>query len=172
MDAKDIIDFFGMRPLACEGGYYVETYRSAEKISQAGLGERYSGDRNYSTAIVYLITAEKFSAMHRVKSDELFHFYFGDPVTMLQLHPQGDSEVITLGHDILEGQHVQAAVRRDSWQGCCLCEGGKFALLGCTVAPGFEFEDFELADRNELLERYPGQRELILKLARKDRPLA
>lgn len=164
MTAEQIIKFFGMKPLPGEGGFYVETYRCPEKISQAELPARYARDRSFSTAILYLLTPDTFSALHRVRSDEIFHFYLGDPVTMLQLHSDGASEVITLGHDVLSGQRVQVAVPRDSWQGCFLNKDGRFALMGTTVAPGFETADFEPARRQDLLERYPGQRDLIIQL--------
>ncbi len=164
MTAEQIIDFFGMRPLLREGGFYVESYRCREKISRLGLPARYDGDRSFGTAILYLLTPEEFSALHRVKSDEIFHFYLGDSVTMLQLHPDGSSEVITLGSDILNGQRIQVAVPQGSWQGCFLNEGGKFALMGTTVAPGFEQEDFELARRDDLLQKYPDRLDLITRL--------
>lgn len=166
MTPEQIIEFFGMKPLPYEGGYYVETFQCGETIPQGALPARYAGERSFSTATLYLITPDKFSALHRIKTDEIFHFYLGDPVTMLQLHPDGSSNVITLGQDILNGQHVQTTVPKNTWQGCCVNEGGKFALMGCTVAPGFEFEDFELGKREELLSQYPNQRDLILRLTR------
>jgi len=155
-----------MKPLPYEGGFYVDTYRCAEKIAQSALSARYSVQRSFSTAILYLLTPDTSSALHRVKSDEIFHFYLGDSVTMLQLHLDRTSEIITLGQDIMNGQRIQATVPSNSWQGCFLSEGGKFALMGCTAAPGFEFADFELGQREELLKQYPGQRDLILKLTR------
>jgi predicted cupin superfamily sugar epimerase len=164
MIAEQIIEFFGMRPLLEEGGFYVEAYRCREKIEKAALPARYTGDRSFSTAILYLLTPETFSALHRVSSDEMFHFYLGDPVTMLQLHPDGASEIITLGHDVLNGQRVQVIVPRDSWQGCFLDEGGEFALMGTTVSPGFETSDFEPAKRQDLLQQYPSRRDLIIRL--------
>lgn len=164
LTAEQIIDFFQMKPLPGEGGYYVETYRAAEKFAHAGLADRYSGDRNYSTAILYLLTPDTCSRLHRVKSDEVFHFYLGDAVTMLQLHPDETSEVICLGRDIFNGQRVQVAVPHGTWQGCLLNEGGSFALMGCTVAPGFEFDDYESWPGNELLRQYPHRGELIRKL--------
>lgn len=153
--AEQIIELFEMKPLVGEGGYYVETYRSGEKTG---------GGKSLSTAILYLITPEACSKLHRLSSDEIWHFYLGDAVTMLQLHADGSSEVVTLGQDIRNGQRLQLAVPANSWQGCFLNEGGKFALMGCTVWPGFEFEDFEPGEREKLLEKYPEQRELILKL--------
>ena len=162
--AKQIIKFFGMKPLTDEGGYYVETYRALEKIAPAALPVRYTSERNFATAILYLLTPDTFSSLHRLAGDEIYHFYLGSPVTMLQLHPDGSSEVITLGQDILNGQCVQAVVPQSTWQGCFLSEGGEFALMGCTVTPGFEFNDLEPGRREELLEQYPNRRDLILKL--------
>jgi predicted cupin superfamily sugar epimerase len=164
--AEQIIKFFGMKPLPYEGGFYVETYRCAGKIAQAALSARYTGEKNFSTAILYLLTPDTFSALHRLRSDEIFHFYLGDSITMLQLHPDRTSEIITLGQDIMNGQRVQATVPNNTWQGCFLNEGGRFALMGCTIAPGFEFADFELAQGEELLKQYPSQHDLILKLTR------
>jgi len=166
MTADEIIDFFGMKPLAEEGGFYVETYRAKERITNASLPARYGDNRSLGTAILYLLTAEAFSALHRLRSDEVFHFYLGDPVTMLQLHPDGNTEVITLGRDIFGGENVQVLVPRDTWQGAFVKEGGKFALLGCTVSPGFDKADYEQGDRDNLLARYPERRDLILRLSR------
>jgi predicted cupin superfamily sugar epimerase len=167
--AEQIIEFFGMQPLPAEGGFYVETYRAQEKIGSNTLPARYTGPRHFGTAILYLLTPETFSALHRVQSDEVFHFYLGDPVTMVQLHGDRTSEVITLGRDILDGQRIQVTVPKDTWQGCFLSEGGKFALMGTTVAPGFEFADFEPANREELLEQYGDRREIIFRLTRQGR---
>ncbi|MHC4125857.1 MAG: cupin domain-containing protein [Planctomycetota bacterium] len=162
--AEEIINFFGMKPLPVEGGYYVETYRAKEKIAQAALPDRFAGERNLSTTILYLLTPDTPSKLHKLVSDEIYHFYLGDPVTMLQLHPDASSEVITLGQDILNGQRIQATVPKGTWQGAFLNQGGNFALLGTTMAPGFGLDDFELAGREELLKQYPHQRELVLKL--------
>jgi predicted cupin superfamily sugar epimerase len=162
--AGQIIELFGMKPLKSEGGFYAETYRCSEQIAEAHLPAGYVGDRSLGSAILYLLTPDTFSALHRLKSDEIFHFYLGDPVTMLQLHPYGPGEVITLGKDILNGQRVQVTVPAVSWQGCFLNPGGRFALMGTTVAPGFEFADFEPAERKTILKRYPGQKNLILRL--------
>ncbi len=160
MTAEQIIEMFGMKPLQGEGGYYVETYRSEESHGLAG----YSGKRNFSSAILYLLTPDTFSRLHRLRSDEVWHFYLGDPATMLQLHPDGSDELITLGHDIQAGRQVQTVVPAGTWQGCFLNEGGKFALMGTTAAPAFDFADFQPADRNELLKKYPVPKNLILRL--------
>jgi predicted cupin superfamily sugar epimerase len=165
--AEQLIRFFAMKPLPHEGGYYVETYRASEGIGLAALPPRYDGRRNFGTSILYLLTPETFSALHRLKSDEVFHFYLGDPVTMLQLRPDETSEIITLGHDVLNEQCIQLTVPAGTWQGCFLNEGGRFALMGTTVAPGFESADFELAARADLLEKYSNRRDMIVQLTRK-----
>jgi predicted cupin superfamily sugar epimerase len=164
ISAEEIIGRLGMQPHPEEGGYFLQTYKSEEVISKAALPKRYPSARAFGTAIFYLLTPDTFSALHRLISDEIFHFYLGDPVTMLQLHPDGCSETVTLGQDILAGQELQVVVRRGTWQGSFLNEGGEFALLGCTVAPGFEYEDYEAGDRETLLQEYPNQRELIIRL--------
>ncbi len=164
--AQEIIEFFKMRPLEKEGGYYIETYRAPEKIAQAALPVRYTGERTFVTAILYLLTPDTCSSLHRLTSDEIWHFYLGDSITMLQLHPDGSSNVIDLGPDITKGQRVQVTVPKDTWQGTFLKHGGKLALMGTTTAPGFELDDFELAKRAELLELYPSRRDLILRLTK------
>jgi len=164
--AEEIIKALKMKPLAVEGGYYCETYRAEGIIPKAVLPKQYDGDRRFGTAILYLIDRNTFSSLHRIRSDEVFHFYMGDAVTMLQLMPDGSSRVITLGHDITGGQQVQVVVPKNTWQGCFITDGGEFALMRTTVTPGFEFEDFEAAEREQLLKQYPDQRELILRLTR------
>jgi predicted cupin superfamily sugar epimerase len=125
---------------------------------------RYRASRSFSTAIYYLLTPDSFSMLHRLKSDELFHFYLGDSVTMLQFHPEGRAETITLGQDVAAGRRLQVVVPAGVWQGSFLSDGGRFALMGCTVAPGFDFDDFELGERKELIEQYPDRSALIERL--------
>jgi len=164
--AQQIIDHFEMKPLADEGGYYVETYRCGRAVTQRDSPEGNGGPRSLSTAILYLLTPETFSALHRLKSDELYHFYLGDPVTMLQLHADGSGEVVSLGHNIAGGEQVQVSVPADTWQGSILRPGGRFALMGTTVTPGFEWEDFELSGRDVLLQQYPTFGEQIRRLTK------
>jgi predicted cupin superfamily sugar epimerase len=164
MTAEQIIKRFKMQPLRQEGGFYIETYRSTEVLKKEILPTGFSGDRNLSSVILYLLTAKTVSLMHRLKYDEMFHFYLGNPVTMLQLHPDGSSEIVTLGHDILSDQKVQVLVPKGTWQGAFIQPGGKFSLMGCSVAPGFDEADFELGDRSTLLAKYPDMHELILRL--------
>ena len=161
LSAEYIIDYFGMKPLPEEGGYYVETYRAEEKITSKNLPSRYTGPRNFSTAILYLLTPDACSRLHKVKSDEIFHFYLGDPIRMIQLHPDGKSEIIEIGPDITKGQNPQFTVPKGTWQGSQLKKNGKFALLGCTVAPSFEFTDYCSADKEKLLKICPNLNDII-----------
>ena len=162
--AEQIIEMFGMKPLEGEGGYYVQTYLANEQISRSSLPDRYDGPRNFGSAILYLLTPDTFSRLHRLKTDEVWHFYLGDPVTMLQLHPDGSHDLIELGHDIRAGRQVQTIVPAGTWQGAFLNEGGKFALMGTTMAPAFDCRDFEAAERETILPQYPTQKDLILRL--------
>jgi predicted cupin superfamily sugar epimerase len=152
--AQQLIDHFGMKPLPAEGGYFVETYRSKYLLSKLELPD-HSGPRSLATLIYYLLTSTTCSRLHRIKSDEIFHFYLGDPVEMLHLSPDGTGELFTLGHDVLAGQQCQLVVPHGVWQGLRLKPGGKWALMGCTVAPGFDFADFELGQSDSLLKQYP-----------------
>lgn len=156
-----LIRELGLRPLPLEGGLFAETYRSEGVIPGGAMPGRQSGPRRCATAIYYLVTPEGFSALHRVASTEIFHFYLGDPVEMLQLHPDGSGQTLVLGPDILSGQRPQAVVRRSVWQGTRLLPGGRFALLGCTVSPGFEYEDYEHGRRAELQAAYPDYAALV-----------
>ena len=166
MDAATLIQKLDLKPLPFEGGYYRETYRSAETIPAEALPPRYTHDKHYGTAIYYLLTPDTFSALHRLPTDEIFHFYLGDPVTMLQLHPDGHGETLTLGPDLARGQLLQAVAPKNAWQGTFLNEGGRFALMGVTVAPAFDFEDFQLASRADLLNVYNEYRTLIERLTK------
>jgi len=164
MTAEQIIKRFKMQPLRQEGGYYIETYRATEQLKKEILPPGFSGDRNLSSVILYLLTAKTVSVMHRLKCDEMFHFYMGNPVTMLQLHPDGSYEIVTLGHDIFNEQNVQVLVPKGVWQGAFIQPGGKFSLMGCSVAPGFDEADFEIGDRETLLAKYPDMRDIIMRL--------
>jgi len=164
--ADQIITFLNLKPHLEEGGFFTETYRSSETIPEDSLPSRYNGIRCFGTAIYYLLTSEAFSAMHRLQSDEIFHFYLGDPIEMLQLWPDGSGRVVILGSNILDGMQPQVIVPKGVWQGARLLSGGKFALLGTTVSPGFEFADYESCRRDELVDSYPQFRELIIALSK------
>jgi len=162
--AEQIKTLLNLKPHPKEGGYFVETYRSDEMIPEEALPKRYRDNRSYATAIYYFLTPESFSTLHRLKSDEIFHFYFGDPVEMLQLSPDGSGKIIILGSDLLNGMKPQINVAKGVWQGGRLLLGGKFALLGTTVSPGFEFMDYEVGQRECLVESYPQFQNLIIAL--------
>jgi uncharacterized protein len=166
MTADQIVDMLGMSPLPGEGGFYIESYRSSDRLAQQVLPPRYSGDRSMGTAIYYLLTPETFSALHKLPTDEIFHFYLGDPLEMLRLSPDGSGELILIGNDILLGQRPQVVVPRDTWQGSRLVPGGQFALLGVTMAPGFDFADYVHGVRAQLQDAYPEYRALIGALTR------
>jgi len=165
LTADKIIALLNLKPHP-EGGYFVETYRSSETLSEKALPSRYQGIRSFGTAIYYLLAPETFSAMHQLQSDEIFHFYLGDPVEMLQLWPDGSAKILILGSDILNGMQPQVVVPRGVWQGARLLKNGNFALLGTTVSPGFEFMDYESGKRDELIKSFPQFQELIIALTR------
>ena len=164
--AEQIIAALRLQPLPLEGGYYRETYRSADTLPAAALPPHYGRDKSAGTAIYYLLTPDTFSALHRLPTDEVFHFYLGGPVRMLQLFPDNTGREIILGPDIRAGQQLQAVVPRGVWQGSRLEPGAAFALLGTTMAPGFDFADFEAGDPAALAARYPGHAGLIRRLTR------
>jgi len=153
LTAEDLIRICALRPHP-EGGFYRETYRSAAR----------SGDRNCCTAIYFLLPAGAKSRLHRLNSDEIWHHYLGGPVTIAQLFPDGQEERVVLGPDILSGQVQQHVVPAGCWFGAWLEPGSKFSFVGCTVAPGFDFEDFEIGGRPALLKEFPASAEVIRKL--------
>src|SRR5579862_6090254 len=166
MNADEIKKLLNLAPHPCEGGSFIQTWRSEEVIPQAALPARYPGERAAGTCIYYLLEPGTFSEMHRLASDEIFHFYLGDPVEMLQLLPDGSSAIFTLGPDLAAGQHVQLVVPAGVWQGTRLIGDGKVALLGCTVTPGFDFSDYRNASAGELIAKWPGQADRIRALTR------
>jgi predicted cupin superfamily sugar epimerase len=165
LTAKTLIDNFNLLPHP-EGGYYRETYRSSELISQTGLPARFPGERAFATAIYFLLETGNFSAFHRIKSEECWHFYAGDALHVHAIHPDGQYELIKLGNDIEKGETFQAVIPLGAWFASETAAGGNFSFVGCTVAPGFDFADFELAKREELSALFPGSGLLIEKLCR------
>jgi predicted cupin superfamily sugar epimerase len=164
--AEALIRLLHLRPHPREGGWYCETYRSALQLPANALAPRYPAARSAGTAIYYLLTPDTISALHRLTTDEVFHFYLGDPVEMLQLgpSPENGGRILTLGSDILAGQQVQTVVPAGVWQGSVLRAGGSFALMGATVAPGFDFADYEAAERDALIATFPDFAERITRL--------
>ncbi len=166
MTAEKLKSLLNLAPLSIEGGYFAETYRSSDMIPQESLEGRYSGSRSVCTAIYYLLEPGTFSEIHRVASVEIFHFYLGDPVEMLQLWPDGSAERVLIGTDLETGMAPQVVVPHGVWQGARLVAGGQLALLGCTVSPSFEYADYESGSRNHLCEAYPEHGDLICALTR------
>ncbi len=164
--AKQIQELLNLGPLHIEGGYFVETYRSKFALARQSLPLGYPGERALSTAIYYMLTPDTFSIIHRLKGDEVYHFYLGDPAEMLLLKPDGTAETVLLGQDIVSGMRLQQVVPAGAWQGSRLAPGGKFALMGTTMSPGFDPADFETGKRDELSTRYPDYAALITALTR------
>jgi predicted cupin superfamily sugar epimerase len=148
-----------------EGGYFRETYRSVEIISKRALPERFSGDRVFSTCIYYLLDRDQYSAFHAIQQDEVWHFYEGSPLTLYILDPNGTYTSVKLGRDPEAREFLQAIVGAGSWFAAAVNDTESYSLVGCTVAPGFDFADFKLADRQQLLELFPDHRDLIEKFA-------
>jgi uncharacterized protein len=165
--AEDVKKLLGLAPHPREGGWFVRTYEASERVEAEAFEDgRYAGARLTGTAIYYLLEPGTFSEMHRLKSDEVFHFYAGDAVEMLQLTADGRGGRVVIGNDLTRGQRPQVVVGRGVWQGSRLVAGGKWALLGCTVSPGFEFEDYEAGERAEMCRRWPEFAEEIGALTR------
>lgn len=163
-DAAAIIARLGLSPHPKEGGWFRETYRSREMVAPAGLAPRYGAARSVATAIYYLLTPDTVSALHRLASDEVFHFYADDAVEQLRLHADGRGEIVMLGGDPRAGMAPQSVVPQGVWQGARLVAGGSYALLGCTVAPGFDYADYEAGARAPLTAAYPGFAAMIAAL--------
>jgi hypothetical protein len=163
--ASEIISRYGLQPHP-EGGFYKETYRSPEFILKEHLPRRFGGERRFSTAICFLLTADSFSAFHKIKSDELWHYYEGGSLLLHILHINGRYELIRMGKMITEGEVFQAMVPAGSWFAAECAQRSEFSFVGCTVSPGFEFADFELAAADELIKKYPAHTGLIRRLTR------
>jgi uncharacterized protein len=167
--AEQIIHALGLIPLPVEGGMYRESYRPEERIPAECLPEHYiDRDKPFGTAIYYLLTnqPDSFSAFHRLATDEVFHFYLGDPLEINLLYPDGEVRQVILGRDILNGEHVQFTVPRGVWQGSRVRPGGQYTLIGTTMAPGYTDSDYENGQRAALLSQYPQASELIHLLTR------
>lgn len=147
-----------------EGGYYKEVYRSDEKITKNGLPSRYLSERTFATSIYYLLQSGQFSSFHKLKSDETWHFYSGSPIAIYLISLSGSFEKVILGDEIDKAQLLQYTIERETWFAAEPLDENSFSLIGCSVAPGFEFDDFELGKRDELLYAFPNYSDLILRL--------
>ncbi|KEQ19077.1 cupin domain-containing protein [Endozoicomonas numazuensis] len=164
-DASDWIEALALQPHS-EGGFFRETYRSDEMISQGSLSDRFSGERSFSTAIYYLLEGNDFSAFHRIEQDEVWHFYDGASLTIHVITPNGDYSATTLGINIQEGEAPQFVVPARCFFAVEVNDPSSFVLSGCTVAPGFDFADFEMPSAEQLLGRFPQHAVLIERLTR------
>jgi uncharacterized protein len=151
----DLIELFDLKP-HLEGGYFTESYRSPEQIPGRG--------RNISTAIYFLLPQGTKSRLHRLASDEIWHFYLGGPMTLVQISPEGKMEEAVLGHDVKSGHTLQHVVKAGCWFGAFPNPGTEYSLVGCTVAPGFDFADLEIGKRTDLQKRFPHAHQMIEKL--------
>jgi predicted cupin superfamily sugar epimerase len=149
-----------------EGGAFREVYRSDLVLQRKSLPLFFQGDRNAATHIYFLLRQDEFSAFHRIAADELWHFYAGDPLLVYEIMHNGRLVTHRLGNDPEKGESFHAVIRAGNWFASAPAEGGEYALAGCTVAPGFDFADFELADRGVLVSQYPGYTDLIKKYTR------
>lgn len=163
LNADDVIRLLDLKPHPVEGGFFRETYRSAATLPAAVL-PTHAGSRSVSTAIYYLLKPGHVSELHVLPGEEVFHFYLGSPVRMLQLWPYGTGREVTIGSDLAAGQVPQLVVPGGVWQGTHLLGDSGFALLGCTVAPGFEYADYRSASRAELTTKWPTFAEQIERL--------
>lgn len=149
-----------------EGGYFRETFRSDETIPENYLPARYDGDRQFVTQILFLLKANEFSSFHRLSSDETWHFIYGTPLQLSEITPAGNIISTILGHDIFNGNQLQYTVHRENWFAAKPVENSGFSLCACSVAPGFDFSDFELAPREKLIKLFPQHKNLLLQLTR------
>lgn len=160
MTASDYVRLLNLQPHP-EGGYFAETYRASETLAAHALPTRFGGARAFSTAIYFLLESHHVSALHRIQADEVWHFYAGGPLEVFVIKPDATLTVIRLGSDPGRGEVFQTMVPAGCWFGSRPAPGSAYSLVGCTVAPGFDFADFEMADRNALLAEFPQHTDTI-----------
>jgi predicted cupin superfamily sugar epimerase len=162
---KQLIDLLNLQKHP-EGGYFKETYRSEGVIPSEVLNNEINGDRNYCTGIYFLLTSDNFSAFHRIKQDEMWHFYEGSPLTVHMIDNQGNYSFQKIGLDFKDGQVPQFVVPKGVWFASEVMKPNSYSFVGCTVSPGFDFADFELADSNMLIAQFPKNSKIINRLSR------
>ncbi len=160
-----IIQQYNLRPHP-EGGWYRQTYKSDEQINAEALPQRFGANRAFSTAIYFLLEQGNFSAFHRIKSDECWHFYAGDPLLIFIIEQNGNLKIVSLGNDFEKGQSFQYVVPANCWFASRPAPESRFCFVGCTVSPGFEFADLELGGATELSTIYPEHKKIIEQLCR------
>ena len=149
-----------------EGGFFKEVYRSSEILNHSFLPERYSTDRTFCTSIYFLLTSEEPSHFHKLHSDEIWNFYYGNTISLHLIDSEGEYRLKKLGMNFEDGENFQIIVPKYSWFGASIDKNNSYGLVGCTLAPGFEYDDFELISRQKLLELYPKYQDIIIKLTR------
>lgn len=149
-----------------EGGWYKETYRSTDIIAQHALPDGFNGSRSLSTAIYFLLEKGNFSAFHKIKSDECWHFYAGESLLIYVLKPNGTLDIISLGNKVEQGDQFQYVVPANCWFASRPAATSAFCFVGCTVSPGFDFDDFEMANSNALTALFPSHAIIINDLCR------
>ena len=164
-NAQSWIDRLSLSPHP-EGGYYRVTYTAGVNIPRSALPSTFQGDRSASTAIYFLLDGSDFSAFHRIASDELWHFYAGNPLIVYVIDTDGNRTELLLGNNPQQGEVFQAVVPAGCWFASRVKDAEGYALVGCTVAPGFDFADFSLATRAQLTQNYPAHRDIIAELTR------
>jgi uncharacterized protein len=163
--SKILIEQYNLTPHP-EGGWYKQNYKSVEIIPSCSLPTRFSGDRAFSTAIYFLLEKGNFSAFHRIKSDECWHFYLGDPLEIFILLPNGNLKTVLMGSQFNNNQRFQFTVPANCWFASRPAPNSLFSFVGCTVAPGFDFDDFEMAKADDLMAAYPQHQHIIKELCR------
>jgi len=152
-----------------EGGFYKEVYRSDEILKKESLPNRFSGDRNYCTSIYFLLNGKDKSHFHRIKSDEIWHFYSGTAIILHMIDSDGNYKSIRVGNDFVKNEIPQTIVPYKVWFAAEVEDKNSYALAGCTVSPGFDFSDFELAKRSKLLKKFPQHSKLITEFTMQER---
>lgn len=165
LQKEDIIRQLNLTPHP-EGGYYRQTYKSEEKITINTSEEEDNKSRSYSTCIYFLLTSYNFSAFHRIKQDEIWHFYDGSPIRLHTISKEGIYKSHIIGKDLLKGETPQLVVKGGDWFASEVIDDNSFSLTGCTVAPGFDFDDFELMERSKGIKRFPTHKDIITQLTR------
>lgn len=160
---KELIEKFDLS-VHPEGGYYKETYRSFEEIDNSSLPENYDGKRNCSTCIYFLLSSDTFSAFHKIKQDEIWHFYDGSPIKLFMISEDGTYSEQIIGTNFPEGQVPQFVVPGGHWFAAKTIIPDSYSFVGCTVSPGFDFKDFELPTRKELVAKFPEHQHIIERL--------
>lgn len=164
-EVEEIIEKLDLTPHP-EGGYFKETYRSDGLIDKESLDTQYSGNRNYSTSIYFLLTSDAFSAFHKIHQDEIWHFYSGSPILLHMIDQEGYYSEVTIGSNLNKDETPQFIVPGGVWFASEVKNENSYSLVGCTVAPGFDFDDFELGIRDKMIEKFPKHKEVINRLSR------